>query len=173
MGHHNVDRTTGPVLRHLLTMVTLGLALILSVTGTAGASELQVPIDESKVFVVDQPVTTVAVTNPSIADVSVHNDKIILVVGRMYGVTNIIALDSDGKPIATKRVRVTSVANAGSVTYVRGPGIFSYSCAPRCERVLLPGDRMGLPGPDEGPTTFSEESGEISGRTGQVDAASK
>lgn len=173
MGHHDIDQSAGLTLRHLLKRVALGLVLIFSITHTAGAAELQVPIDESKVFVLDQPVATVAVTNPSIADVSIHNDKIILVVGRTFGVTNIIALDANGKPVATKRVRVTSVASAGSVTYVRGPGIYSYSCAPRCERVQLPGDRLILSAPDVGPTTFSEGVTQSTGRSGQIEAASQ
>ena len=173
MGHHDVERGSGADLKTFFGIFTLGFALLFSMTGSALAAELHVPIDESKVFVLDQPVSTIAVTNPSIADVSIHNDKIILVVGRTFGVTNIIALNADGQPIATKRVRVTSVADAGSVTYVRGPGIFSYSCAPRCERVLLPGDRMSLPGPDIGPVTFTEESGAIGSRSGQNSSASK
>ena len=166
MGHRAIICKFGQSIR----TATLGLILMIAASSSASAAELLVPIDESKVYILDQPVSTVAVTNPSIADVSIHNGKTILVIGRIFGTTNIIALDADGKPVATKRIRVTSSAGTGNVTYVRGPGIFSYSCAPRCERVLLPGDRLGLPGADIGPNTFAETNQEQTMRSGVAGA---
>lgn len=164
MGCHDSIRRAARCLRPLFNASALGLVLIFGVTGAASAAELHVPIDETKAFVLDQPFSTIAVTNPAIADVTVHNDKILLVVGRMFGVTNIVALDSEGKPVATKRIRVISAAGAGNVTYVRGPGIFSYSCAPRCERVTMPGDRAALGGPDVGPAAFGNVDNEQKSR---------
>jgi len=160
MGHHEMKKTTHKSAFHKLTKAitttALGFMLSISFAGAASAAELNVPIDETKAFVLEKAVATVSVTNPSIADVSVHNDKIVLVIGRSFGTTNIIALDADGTPVATKRIRVVSPGGGSNVTYVRGPGIFSYSCAPRCERVILPGDRDRLSGPDDGPVTEAE-----------------
>lgn len=143
-------------LGHFFKAALLGFILSTFAFANASAEELKVPIDETKAFVLEQAVSTVAVTNPAVADVSVHNDKVVLVVGRTFGTTNIIALNADGVPVATKRIRVVSAGGSSNVTYVRGPGIFSYSCAPRCERVLLPGDRTNLEAPDIGPSTFRE-----------------
>ena len=145
MGYHDILRRSETTLRHLSVVCILGIFLAFSATPSAHAADLQVPVNESKAFMLDQPVSTVAVTNPAIADVTVHNEKTILVVGRTFGTTNLIALDADGKPVATKRIRVVSVPDSGSVTYVRGPGILSYSCAPRCERIALPSDNIPLP----------------------------
>lgn len=145
MGYHDTNRRFETVLKSFFGICVLGLLLAFSMVGTAHAADLLVPVNESKAFMLDQPVSTVAVTNPDIADVTVHNGKTILVVGRSFGTTNLIALDADGKPIATKRIRVVSTPDSGSVTYVRGPGILSYSCAPRCERVSLPNDNIPLP----------------------------
>lgn len=145
MGYHDINRRSEPALRKFFGACALGLLLAFSITGIARAADLQVPVNESKAFMLDQPVSTVAVTNPDIADVTVHNGQTILVVGRTFGTTNLIALDAEGKPIATKRIRVVSTPDSGSVTYVRGPGILSYSCTPRCERVSLPNDNIPLP----------------------------
>lgn len=146
MGHRDVNCSSGQLLKQAFNIVAsgkamiLGFMLIISTSWSASAAELQVPVNETKVFVLEQAVATIAVTNPAIADVTIHNETTILVIGRTYGTTNLIALDDDGKPVATKRIRVVSPIASGSVTYVRGADMQSYSCSPRCERVVLPGD---------------------------------
>lgn len=114
---------------------------------SAMADEIRVPLDESAVHVFDQDVATIAVANPAIADVSVHNGRVLLVVGRSFGTTNVIALDNEGKPIGSKRIRVTSVGGWSNVTLIKGDqnSIISFSCAPRCERVIVPGDQDIIP----------------------------
>jgi putative type II/III system pilus formation protein len=156
MRHVNATKKMSQIFGPFFKTSLLGFILSTLAFTNASAEELKVPIDETKAFVLEQAVATVAVTNPAVADVSVHNDKVVLVVGRSFGTTNIIALNADGVPVATKRIRVVSPGGSANVTYVRGPGIFSYSCAPRCERVLMPGDRTNLPSPDIGPATFRE-----------------
>ena len=47
--------------------------------------------------------------------------------GRSYGRTNIVALDSDGKAIADMNVSVVA-QNASTVTLTRGAGQYSYNC---------------------------------------------
>lgn len=140
MGHRDLTFRSGQFLKQSAKTLTLGLVLMISSSWSATAAELHVPVNESRVYMLEQAVSTIAVTNPDIADVTIHNEKTILVIGRTYGVTNLIALDGDGKPVATKRIRVVAPVDGGTVTYVRGPDTRSYSCAPRCERVALPGD---------------------------------
>ncbi len=125
-----------------------GLAAMFSLSGAAHAEDIMVPLDESAVYVFDKDIATVAVANPSIANVSVHNRRIILVQGRAFGTTNVIALDQSGHPIASKRVRVGSVGGSGNVTMIRGSlkGVVSYNCSPYCERILVPGDESTTPG---------------------------
>lgn len=140
MGHRDLTFKSAQFLKQSVKTLSLGLVLIISSSWSVAAAELHVPVNETRVYMLEQAVSTIAVTNPDIADVTIHNDRTILVVGRTYGVTNLIALDSDGKPVATKRIRVVAPVDSGTVTYVRGPDTQSYSCAPRCERVVLPGD---------------------------------
>jgi len=127
--------------RAMVTVATIALTLMV-LSSTAQAGEIRVPLDESVVHVFDQDVATVAVANPSIADVSVHNGRVLLIVGRSFGTTNVIVLDAQGKPIGSKRIRVTSTGGASNMTVIKGDqrSILSFSCAPRCERVLVPGD---------------------------------
>ncbi len=103
------------------------------------SSELRVTLDHTKVHVLDRKISTVAMTNPAIADVTLHNDQVLLIVGRNFGVTNLIALDSAGHPIATRTIRVVD-DDLDTVTMVRDGNIYSYSCSPRCERSPRPSD---------------------------------
>ncbi len=127
--------------RAMITIAVMTLALAV-LPSAAQAGEILVPLDESVVHIFEQDVATIAVANPSIADVSVHNGRVLLIVGKSFGTTNVIVLDSGGKPIGSKRIRVTSVAGGSNVTVLKGgqDGVVSFSCAPRCERVLVPGD---------------------------------
>ena len=132
--------------RAMITVVAMALALMV-LPSAAQAGEILVPLDESVVHIFDQDVATVAVGNPSIADVTVHNGRVLLVIGRSFGTTNVIVLDSEGKPIGSKRIRVTSVGGGSNVTVLKGDQnkIISFSCAPRCERILVPGDEALVP----------------------------
>lgn len=146
-----------------------GLVAVFALSGVAHAEDITVPLDESAVYVFDKDIATVAVANPSIANVSVHNRRIVLVQGRSFGTTNVVALDQSGHPIASKRVRVGSVGGSGNVTMIRGSlkGIVSYNCSPYCERVLVPGDESSTPG------EFEKLQGHIGAKNGLAEAAAE
>ena len=118
----------------------LAFPLLASPAAMASTSEIRVSIDETAPFSFDEDVATIAITNPMIADATIHNGRNVLVVGRTFGVTNIIALNAAGQPIGIKRVRVTSPGPSGSLTLVLGNQPWTYSCAPDCRRMLLPGE---------------------------------
>jgi Flp pilus assembly secretin CpaC len=128
--------------RALITIAAMSFVLIATSFG-AKAGEIRVPLNESIVHVFDQDVATVAVANPAIADVTVHNGRVLLVVGRSFGSTNVVVLDKDGKALGSERIRVVSVGGHANLTLTKGDqnSIISFSCAPRCERVLVPGDQ--------------------------------
>ena len=98
-----------------------------------------VPIDNSSMLELERNAATVVVGNPSIADVSVQKGNLLFVLGRNFGTTNVIALDSDNKQIANIPISVTTTM-PHHMTLYRGAGQVSFTCAPRCERSLIPGD---------------------------------
>lgn len=79
--------------------------------------------------------------NPAIADVTMlrRNNQLILT-GKAFGQTNMIALDPDGNSIGESTVRV-SVSTHGLVVQ-RGMERETYSCAPRCQPTLSLGDNQ-------------------------------
>ncbi len=117
----------------------LGASLAALIAGGAQAADFLVEMNKSRALHFPQPVATIMVGNPAIADVTVEGSQLVYVMGRSYGRTNIVALDSDGKAIADMNVSVVA-QNASTVTLTRGAGQYSYNCTPRCERVPAMGD---------------------------------
>ncbi len=117
----------------------IGVTCAALLAGAAQAAEFQVEVNKSKALHLGQPAATVMVGNPTIADVTVEGSKLVYVMGRSFGRTNIIALDSAGATILDINVSVVS-QEASTVTLTRGSGQYSYNCTPRCERVPTVGD---------------------------------
>ena len=129
--------------RALRTFGSATLVLI-SLMGTAAlASEridaVMVMVDHAKVIKLPEKTQTVIVGNPMIADVAVQKNGILVVTGRAFGITNMIALDAGGKMLAESRVTVRASTDA-LVTVQRGMERESYSCAPQCQPSIQLGD---------------------------------
>ncbi len=116
-------------------------ALIMMVAGSLSASAadtIKVTLDQARIAQVPDRTATIVVGNPLIADVSIQAGGAMVVTGKGYGVTNLIALDRRGKVLAEQLVEVLS-PNDNVVVY-RGAARESYSCAPNCERRITLGD---------------------------------
>ena len=101
---------------------------------------IAVPLDEVRVVAFSQPVSTIYVGNPMIADVSMIDSKHAFVLGKSFGATNVVALDSDGKQVVNDPVNV--FGHSGSTVILhRGTQQSTYACAGvRCESAPTPGD---------------------------------
>lgn len=120
---------------------TLALSLSFLLLGAAGAqaSGLAIPEDEVRILTFPKPVATVFVANPTVADVNMIDPTHAFVLGKAFGATNMIALDSQGLPVTTEHVTV--LGSSHLVTLDRGSAQFTYACASaRCEVSATPGD---------------------------------
>jgi len=98
-----------------------------------------VTVDEAKVITFAQPAKTVFVGNPMIADVNVIDSRHAFILGKTFGMTNLIALNADGTQIENKQITVVNLQAA--VTVNRGAETFNYDCTrARCETAPRPGD---------------------------------
>lgn len=105
----------------------------------ASAGEvINVILDQASIAKVPDRTTTMVVGNPLIADVSIQAGGTMAVTGKGYGVTNLIALDRNGKVLLEQLVQVRSPTD--HVVVYRGIARESYSCAPDCERRITLGD---------------------------------
>lgn len=104
-----------------------------------GQAPVAVMIDHAKVVKLPERTQTVIVGNPIIADVTVQKNGILVVTGKSYGVTNLIALDAGGALLTESLISVQA-PNESLVTVQRGLERESYSCTPNCQPSLLLGD---------------------------------
>jgi hypothetical protein len=123
----------------LLRVTTSALALAYLYTPAAlAAQELIIKTDQTQLISVSGTPGTVVIGNPSIADATVHGDKI-FVHGRAFGSTNLIILDENGNQLSSLDITVQLGGENNLAVYKAGAR-FSYVCAPTCEASLQSGD---------------------------------
>ncbi len=123
-------------MRHVLSSLFAAAAF----AAPAYAADVAVPMDEVRIIAFRQPVSTVYMGNPAIADVTTIDAQHFFVLGKTFGETNMIALGRDGRPIANNHVTVFG-RRMGVVTLNKGIQQFSYTCtAAHCEAAPAPGD---------------------------------
>jgi hypothetical protein len=127
------------LLRAVLPVVLVVLAYGARAVDAKNDEILRVTIDQAKVAKVPAGTATLVIGNPLIADVTMLKNSIGMVVtGKGYGQTNLIALDDHGNILDEKQLRVEP---GHSVLVVqRGDARTSYSCDPWCMPTVQLGD---------------------------------
>lgn len=98
-----------------------------------------VTLDRARIVKLPDRTQTLVIGNPIIADVTaLKSNGLMVITGKSYGTTNLIALDASGNPVAESVVRVNPSDNALIVQ--RGMSRESYACSPRCEPTINLGD---------------------------------
>jgi len=111
-----------------------------AMAGSIKAVPVTVPMDNVALVSFKQPVSTVYIGNPSIAELTVIDSRHVFVMGKRFGATNLIALGPDKMLIENDPVTVSS-RHAEAVTVFRGPDTYNYVCTGfHCETRPVPGD---------------------------------
>jgi len=100
---------------------------------------MQVVLDQALIVRLPERVATIVIGNPLIADVSLQTGGLMVITGKGYGMTNIVALDRAGNVLMDRAVEVIGPRDDVVVVY-RGVDRESYACAPMCERRITLGD---------------------------------
>ncbi len=129
--------------RACFVLVSLATATLLCpVTALAEISDdtIAVNVDQAKVLKLPARVATLIVGNPLIADVSLQRDGFVVVTGKGYGATNLIAMDRSGEVLVDRLIQVEGPIDQQLITVYRGPDRESWSCMPICQRRVTLGD---------------------------------
>jgi hypothetical protein len=129
---------------------TISARLALAVLGTlllapqalpteAAAADIGVMLDHARLVRLPERVSTIVVGNPLIADAAVQTGGLMVITGKGYGVTNVIALDRSGAVLMEKTIEVVGPREELMVVY-RGTVRETYTCSPFCEPRIMPGD---------------------------------
>ena len=117
----------------------LASLIALASASAAHARPFEVPADHAALIRLPGDAAAIVVGNPHIADVMLYDARTIFVTGRVYGRTNLIALDDNGRVLYTSDLAVTA-SPRGQVQVFRNTERMSYVCAPECQAVPLVGD---------------------------------
>ncbi|RWM89430.1 MAG: hypothetical protein EOR84_24390 [Mesorhizobium sp.] len=120
---------TGP--RSSFPLAALLAATAFVVTAKAGAG-IEVTMNQAKIVKLSRAADTIVVGNPAIADASVQDASTIVLTGKGFGVTNLVVLDQEGRPIVDEQITVVR-QGASSVRIYRRAEIQTMSCTPYCE----------------------------------------
>jgi hypothetical protein len=122
---------------------------------------ITVSVDQATLVRLPDKVATIVVGNPLIADVSVQASGLMVVTGKGYGATNVMALDRGGAVLLNTMVQVQGPRD-NVVVVQRGMERETYSCQPRCERRITLGD---------GADYFNATISQVGNRNGQAQGA--
>lgn len=112
-----------------------------SVSHAGSTDGLTVPIDQARILRIPRQAGSVIIGNPSIADITIHDARTLVLTGRSYGLTNLVVLDTNGEVVLDDSVMVSSVEDH-SVRVFRQADRTTYSCSPVCEPKVTIGDDM-------------------------------
>jgi|SRR5215212_9441828 len=156
-----VGRTEAKVARCALALI---LAAATSVLARAAQAEdaLDIVLDQATLMKLPEKVSTIVIGNPLIADVAVQSGGLVVVTGKGFGATNMIALDRTGAVLMERSIVVSGASGPTVLQVYRGVERETYSCTPNCERRITLGDSA---------TYFSATMSQSEARTGSAGGA--
>lgn len=150
--------------RRRLWLVRLAFALSAAAIGATPtlAETVTVNVDQARILRLPDRVATIVIGNPLIADATLQSGGILVLTGKGYGATNLLALDRGGQVVMDKTVQVIGPPGGNLVVVYKGIERESYSCAPECEPRITLGDA---------PNYFSGTLAQSGARNGQAQTA--
>ncbi|MCB1519595.1 MAG: pilus assembly protein N-terminal domain-containing protein [Hyphomicrobiaceae bacterium] len=137
---HSIDESRNfRILQVALLAATTLMATLALGTQQARANDLIVRYDQSQILRLPRPVSELIIGNPSIADVTIQSADLLVITGKTFGITNVIALDADRNVIQDQRV-VVQRDEQRMVNLHKGGLRQSFSCTPNCQPTITIGD---------------------------------
>ncbi len=118
---------------------TLAALACLLVAPAVAVADRMLEAEHADVVRLPEPASTVIVGNPAIADAVIHDRRTLIVTGRLYGRTNIIALDRAGRVIFADDF-VVGPSTSGQLVMQRGMARTTMTCTPNCAASPAVGD---------------------------------
>lgn len=126
------------------SLIALGVLLAAGplaapIPSQAQTGTMNVEIDRSARVQLSGSASSVIVGNPLIADVTVVDANTLFIVGKGYGVTEVVAVDGVGRTLFQRDVVVTG-GSTGSVRVWRGAQATEMACASSCVPSIRAGE---------------------------------
>ncbi len=131
-------------------------------TTAAQADSLSVNVDQARVIQLPARVATIIIGNPLIADAALQSGGMMVITGKGYGETNMLALDRNGTVVMDKTIQVRGPEGHNLVVVYKGIDRETLSCAPECKPRITLGDAQAF---------FNGALGQSNVRSSQASAA--
>jgi Flp pilus assembly secretin CpaC len=120
-------------MRRLTLALCAGLSLSVATVAAADSpsAPLSVSAGAAARIVLSAPVRDIVVGDPAVADVSLVNERTLVVLGKKAGATTLMAFDGQGRALTDRDVVVSSVPTQ-AVIVQRGVSAATYACGDRC-----------------------------------------
>src|SRR5262245_44999146 len=116
-------------IRNGLIAIASIAAVMISYRPAAANDMIDVVLDQALVTKLPDRIATIVIGHPLIADVSIQSGGLMVITGKGYGITNMIAFDRAGAVLQERTIRVMGATDGVLVVY-RGVDRESYSCTP-------------------------------------------
>src|SRR5690606_28798597 len=113
-------------------LLALSPAVLSAMPAAAEPAGIEVVMNQAKIVHLSRDADTIVIGNPAIADASIQDASTIVLTGKGFGITNLVALDKDGHPIVNEQVTVVR-QDASTVRVYRRSNVQTLSCTPWCE----------------------------------------
>jgi hypothetical protein len=133
------------VMRRSIWMLSMAFATLLGAGSAFAASITTVDLNESRRVMLHGTAANVFVADPAVADVAMIDTHSVIVLGKGYGVTQVLVTDHAGHTLLDSVVAVVG-SDAGRVTVFRGQAAQDYHCSSRCETMNGGGGGAGPTG---------------------------
>ncbi len=107
------------------------------------ADTLSVNVDSARLLRLPDHVSTIVIGNPLIADATLQDGGVLVITGKGFGATNLVALDAKGHVLMRKTLQVLGPRRDHVVTVYRGIKRETLSCAHECQPRITLGDDPG------------------------------
>ena len=148
--------------QHFHVWLSAVLAAGLIAVVPAQAEIVTIKVDQAHIMQLPDRVATIIIGNPLIADATLQGGGVLVITGKGYGATNLLALDRAGRVLMNNTVQVASAGADDIVVVYKGVERETYSCASNCERRITLGDS---------PPYFNATLAESAARNGQAQAS--
>jgi Flp pilus assembly secretin CpaC len=129
-------------MRRLPLALCAALSAALGLAATpAGAQSATAPLmvsaGQAARLSLSAPVRDLVVGDPTVADVSLINDRTLVILAKKVGSTSVLAFDARGQALADRQIVVSDVP-AGGVVVQRGGMSATYACGASCSQMAAP-----------------------------------
>jgi Pilus formation protein N terminal region len=145
------------------TVVIIGLVLGATTVSAIANETITLMLDRATVIRSPAKTSMVVIGNPAIADVSVQKNGVMVLTGKSFGETNLLALDDQGQLVSESWIKVQAASRSNVVVY-RGAEPETYSCTPDCKPTFALGDSE---------RHFSKTGSQLGARNGVASAGSQ